>query len=66
MLARNKNKHRPLWFGISGYGFIVGLTADLFEGFILSRVKTIFCVGTKPVNFTFRSVLIFFDNIDVL
>ena len=20
MLARNKNKHRPLWFGISGYG----------------------------------------------
>ena len=48
--------------------FIAGRAAELFvpESFMFSPVKIIFRVHTKPVYFTFRSVLIFFDTIDVL
>ena len=40
MLARNKNKHRPLWFGISGY--VTDVICRLKDGwqFILNLTKT--------------------------
>ena len=31
MLARNKNKHRPIWFGISGYGLAYNIVCNHFH-----------------------------------